>query len=446
VVRFKEVRMAEERHKVLLVEDDSSLLSSLGMFLGRNGCDVDEVKSAEDAQRLFESSIYDLVVTDLKLLGKDGLWLLQHVKREQPETPVIMMSAYADVETAVTVIKEGAADFLVKPLMPPQFIKRCREVIEQGAASVSTHRPSKVDAKKLKFQGLVGKSHSIKKVKDMMRLVGKLPVTILISGESGSGKESAVRFIHSGTGEDRPFVVVNCASVIDENLEEILFQHDGLIYQASGGTLYLEEISDLPEGAQKKLLSVIDSGRLPNHSASKGELGVRFMCSTSKCLKSMMTAGEFSKDLYYRVNVVELKIDPLRERVEDIPSFMAYFLTEFNQKHEKLIRGYSREVYNLLTSYFWPGNVRELRNLVERAVIFCHEDYIQVNHIPDDVKEPGTLSFGGSGGLQTLRELEKQKILETLNAFGGNRAMTAKVLGIGRNTLWRKLKEYEIDE
>jgi DNA-binding NtrC family response regulator len=446
-----EVDMVMNKSKILLVEDDNSLRSSLGLFLEKNHCIVTEVESAEQGVSFLEKSIYDLVVTDLRLYGQDGLWLLRHIRKEFPDTPVILMSAYGDVEAAVEALKDGAADFITKPFTPPSFIERCNAALAaepRGTDSAATQEVYKP----VTFKGLVGRSFTVKKMKDMIRMLSIRPTNLLLSGESGTGKETTARKIHNaGPRKNAPFVVINCAALSEETLEKELFSGSGqgLFLSAEGGTIFFEEISAFSQSIQSRLLRVLETRKLRKPGkTSEDDLGVRFICSSSSDLEALVHDGQFREDLFYRINVVQLHLEPLRERIDDVPIFMEYFLKGFNQQHGTSITGFSKEVYSLFMRYEWPGNVRELRNVIERAVIFCNDALIEEGHIPESVRTPRRQRSDEAShdGVMTLRDMEKLKILETLRSFGGNRATTAKALGIGRNTLWRKLKEYEIEE
>ena len=443
--------MVGAKHKVLLVEDDNSLRSSLGMFLEKNHCEVTEVTSAEEGVSFLERGIYDLVVTDLKLHGKDGIWLLKHIRKEFPETRVVLMSGYGDIETAVQALKEGASDFIVKPFTPPSFIERCNAALESQPGTGSTTEGSKPMKEPARFDELVGRSFTVKKMKDMVRMVGDLPTTLLITGESGTGKELIARKVHEANPHrSGAFVVMNCAALSDQILEAELFgtSETGSLHSATKGTIFFDDISAFPPSAQAKILRLLETRAIrPQGEIEEQELDVRFICSTNKDLEQLVLEGSFREDLYYRINVVQLYLEPLRDRIEDIPVFMEYFLEGFRTQHGKTIQGFAKNVYDYFIKYDWPGNVRELRNIVERAVIFCNDVQIKDSNIPDAIREPrkNRASESTLDRIMTLRDMEKIKILETLKTFRGNRATTAKALGIGRNTLWRKLKEYEIE-
>ena len=438
-----------QKSKVLLVEEDNSLRSSLGMFLEKNDCDVAECKTAEEALTYLEKGIYDMVVSEYRLHGKDGLWLLHRIRKEFPDTRVVLMSAYADVSIAVQALKDGANDFINKPFTPPTFIARCNEALESQPGRVLNTQESTGTAHD--FNDFVGRSYTIKRVKDLIRMAPKLPRSLLLSGDTGTGKESVAREIHrKACGESAPFVRVSCDASEEAELEQDLFASDGgLLLAADGGTIFLDEIGGLSLRLQAKLLNILETGKFRiRGSLDEKDLNLRFLCSTRKDLEEMIELGEFKSELYHRVNMVHLKLEPLRERVDDIPVLMGYFLRGFNLQNGKEIKGFTRTAYELLNNYDWPGNVRELKNVIERCVLYCNDEYIQEQNVPDSVRNPKRSNHGQVGfqGVMTLREMERMKILETLQAFGGNRATTAKALGIGRNTLWRKLKEYEIEE
>lgn len=452
--------MVEHKRKVLLVEEDNSLRSSLGMFLEKNDFEVSEVKSCEEALENLEKGIFDLVISELKLQGRDGMWLLRHICKEYPDTRTMLMSAYGDVETAVQALKDGASDFLMKPFTPPTFIQRCQEVFERVPRRDVQEEPEGKDAdveiKPVEVSEtieVVGRSLSVKRMKDLLRMVPQLPEALLIRGENGVGKELAARNIHVlGSGVDAPFLTVHCDLERESDVEAELFgteTQDGALVRCENGTLFLKDVESLSPLLQSKLLQALEQGMLRSpRTGESRSLNCRIIGSTTEDLEEKVHQGEFKRELFYRINMVQLNLDPIRERVEDIAVFMGYFLRLFNKKHGKRIKGYSRAVLEMFQRYDWPGNVRELRNAVERATIFCQDEYIQETHISDSIRFPKRSALNESSfeGVMTLKEMERLKILETLKSYGGNRATTAKALGIGRNTLWRKLKEYEIEE
>ncbi|PCJ19870.1 MAG: hypothetical protein COB02_06715 [Candidatus Cloacimonadota bacterium] len=450
--------MEQSKRKVLLVEEENTLRSTLGMFLEKGGFGVAEVADSQEAVSCLEKGIFELVVCDLNLSGKDGLWLLRHICKEYPETRVMMMSENPDIETVVMAMKSGAVDFLTKPFTPPVFIERCEEALKIVTSKTVEKQVKEPEIKPVEFAEIVGRSFTVKKMKDVVRRAANLPTTILLTGQSGTGKETTAQRIHeSACSNKSPFVVVDCSSLEDPQREEEFFGSSEdlssrgcgeLLLSAKGGTIYLNEISALPERVQGKLLRILENGKVrPVGSVKEIDLKIRFICSSSKDVEQLVNEEGFRQDLFFRISGLHLKLESLKDRSEDIPAFMEYFLKGMNVKHQKQIRGYSKGAYNLCMAYHWPGNIRELKNAVERSVIFCNDPFIQEAHVPQSVREPRKLNLQqqAASGFYTLRELEKIKILETLEAFGGNKAMTAKVLGIGRNTLWRKLKEYDIE-
>lgn len=439
----------EQRSRILLVEEDNSLRSSLGMFLEKNGCEVAECKNSGEAMELLDKGIYDLVVSEHRLSDKDGLWLLKRVRKEFPETRFILMSAYAGIDVAVQAMKDGASDFLSKPFTPPFFIDRCNLALDAPAKSTETKAVSAGEI--FSLNEFVGRSYTVKRAKDLIRMASSLPKSILITGETGVGKEAIARQIHLANGQEgSPFVRVSCEANDEVELEQDLFAADGgLLLAADGGTIFLDEVGSLPPRLQAKLLDVLESGKFRvRGTLDESPLTVRFICSSRVSLGDLVESGDFKSELFHRINMVHIELEPLCERVDDIPVLLGYFLRGFNAANGKKIKGFTRTAYELLNNYMWPGNVRELRNVIERCVLYCNDEYIQEQNVPESVRNPKPRDLAGAGfsGVMTLRDMERMKILETLRSFGGNRATTAKALGIGRNTLWRKLKEYEIEE
>ncbi len=445
-----------EEKRILLVEDDNSLRATLGMFLSKAGYKVNEARSAEEAMKHLERTIFDLVISDLKLYGKDGMYLLKHVRREFSETAFILISAYADIETAVQALKEGAADFIEKPFSPPSFIARCELALSNRSSSVAegdkieVSRPRQAD---FHFDHIIGRSYTVRKMKDMVRMVEELPKAVLLSGEGGVGKESLARQMHDNSARaGKPFVVISCSALTENLIEAELFGQksgEGIFAQANGGTLFLDEVSALPQSLQVKLARLIETSRVRLvGQAEEATVDMRIICASTKDLEKMVAEDKFRQDLFYRISMVHLKLESLKTRVEDIPLLMEYFLQGFNRQYGKKIQGYSKGCLDLCMKYEWPGNIRELKNAIERSVIFCKENLIQALHLPESVREPQKHVVPSAVDLSgmTLRDVERAKIVEALKIFSGNKANTAKALGIGRNTLWRKLKEYKIED
>jgi DNA-binding NtrC family response regulator len=432
------------------------------MFLERCDYDVVETKSAEEAVKYLEKSVFDLVISDLKLYERDGLWLLRFIRRKYPDTKVLLMSAYGDVDTAVNALKEGAIDFVEKPFTPPGFIERCRKALEAEAPSVERGEVKEVrnvSPAAEKAERIVGSSYTVKKIKDLLMMVDSLPEAVLLSGESGCGKELLAREIHKRSWRrDYPFVVVNCSALPCDLLDSELFgSYDsrgvavktGVVSKVSKGVMFLDDVSSLDQRMQIKLLDLLEGRRfrMAGHMEEAAFEGL-IICGTACSLEDLAAEGEFRQDLYYRISVVHLSLEPLRERLDDIPDLMLYFLDMYARKHGKKIEGFEKSVVSAFQACEWPGNIRELRNAVERSVLFCAGSRIELSHIPESVREPKPKIFSTSDSskIMPLRDVERHKIIEALKFYRGNKATTARALGIGRNTLWRKLKEYQIND
>jgi len=429
--------------RVLVVDDEPSMCRALSAVLERFGLKVSTALDGLQGLTKFRRDVYDLVIADLKMPGMSGVELLKEIKRISPRTPVVLLTAYGTIEGAVEAMKEGAFDFLQKPFSPEVL----RDVVSRAL------RPRDQDSPK--SRPIITQSPLMLEVLDMAREVAKSSAPILITGESGTGKELLARYIHEHSPRSRgPFVAINCAALPEGLLESELFGHErgsftGAVSQkkgkfelAHGGTILLDEISEMPLALQAKLLRVLQEGEIDRVGGLKPiPVDVRPIATSNQDLSERIRQGKFREDLYFRLNVVHLKLPPLREREEDIPLLAEYFLEKYARLNGKPVKEFSPEALEKLSRYSWPGNVRQLENVIHRAVLLARSERITA----EDLILEEEIGVGRMGAGLSLREMEKRLIIETLRRVGGNRTRAAKLLGVSVRTIRNKLKEYGID-
>lgn len=447
------------RSRILVVDDEEIMRSSLSDWLKEDGYDVVAVEDGFKALEKVKQEEWDLAVVDLKMPKMDGLEVLKKMNKMKPKLPVIIITAYATVDSAVMAIKEGAADYIVKPFNPEEISVVIAKLVERQRLIKENIRLRRALAKRFKFQDLVGKSPEMLRVIEMVKTVAPTKTTILIRGESGTGKELVARAIHElGQRKKFPFIAAACGAIPETLLEAELFgyekgaftgavsQHKGRIEMADRGTLFLDEIGDISLKTQVDLLRFIQEREFRRIGGKTPiKVDVRIIAATHKNIEEMITKGGFRDDLYYRLNVITIEIPPLRERKEDISILAEHFLEKFILDTGKTVDGISDEVMKILIDYDWPGNVRQLENAIEHALVVSHEPEIQVKDLPqylittedvtDEIKPT-----------QSLSNVEKRHIVHVLEAHGWNISRTAQVLGINRITLYKKIKKYNIKQ
>jgi two-component system, NtrC family, response regulator HydG len=457
-------RMSMTQANILVVDDDIGHLTMLQTLITSWGYRVETLMDGEAAVQRVESGPVDLILMDVRMAAMSGIEALKRIKAYNPAIPIIIMTAYSSVSSAVEALKAGAYDYLIKPL---DF-----DALKIGVERAHEHAGLKAENRQLKarlgkgFQAenLIGKSPAMKSMTDMLAMIAPSDATVLVTGESGTGKELIARSIHNNSPRrDKPLVVVNCAAITETLLESELFGHekgaftgadrrrDGRFQQAHGGTLFLDEIGETSAAMQVKLLRAIQEREIQRVGGQETfHVDVRIIAATNRDLESQVRAGAFREDLFYRLNVVALEVPPLRRRREDIPLLAHHFLSQFAEKNRKTIKGFSPQAMDMLIRYEWPGNVRELENAAERAVILMTGEYITEKHLPLSIvqhavaaQEPSILStLGADEEPRSLDEIEREVILTTLSAVGGNKSEAARRLGITRKTLHNKLKQY----
>jgi len=445
--------------KILVVDDEKITLKNLEHVLKKENYDVVATESGLEALKLIEEQPFDIVLTDIKMEKIDGFEILRKCKSLYPDTEVIMITGYATVENAVEAMREGAFYYISKPFK----LEIIRKIIKEADEKINLKKEVKHLREQLDFHekiNIITQNSKMLKLLEIARQIAPTDCSVLITGESGTGKELFARYIHlNSLRKNRSFLAVNCGAFTEELLSNELFGHEkgaftgattfkkGLIEIASSGTLFLDEIPEMSLTMQAKLLRVIQEkeffrlgGTIPVH------VDVRFIAATNKDIRDEVKKGKFREDLYYRLNVVNLEIPPLRERQDDIPLLVAYFLKKYSYLMKKNVTKISEEVLNILLNYKYPGNVRELENLIERAVVLCSSSQIAIEHLPDDLKELKIKVFTKKEGkFMTLEEVEREYIKWVLKEVYNNKTLAAQILGIDRVSLWRKIKNYRLE-
>jgi len=442
---------------ILIIDDDPIGLETLAEGLQEEGY---EALAASDGQRglamLAERPDVDVVLTDLKMQGVDGLEVLRHARSADENLPVILVTAYASLETAIEAMKIGAFDYVTKPI----DLRRVVIVVEKGVALRTLTREN-FDLKrrlneKFGFENIIGRSEGMARVFQMVRQVADTRTAVLIEGESGTGKELVAQAIHNNSSRRAgPFIGVNCAALTETLLESELFGHEkgaftGAIAQkkgrfelADGGTLFLDEVGDMSLAMQSKLLRVLQEYRFERVGGTHTvKVDVRIITATNASLEDKVKAGTFREDLFYRLNVVSIRVPPLRERRDDVPLLACHFARVFAERNNRPVKTINPQAMDVLCRYPWPGNVRELQNVIENMVITSQDDVLSVKDLPERVRPALPPSTGGFPVGITMHQLEERAIRETLDSVDGNRKKAADLLGIGLRTLHRKLREY----
>ena len=443
---------------ILVVDDDRNVCRVLKDLLERAGFEVLTAPDVDAAVPILKQQDLDLIVTDLKMPGKSGMDLLSLCHEARPAVPVIMMTAYADVEAAVTAMKKGAYDFITKPFDENELLNVAKKAFGESKKNKEL-LSSYFDEASPFITEIIGKTPVIQQVLRMAQKIARTDSTVLITGETGVGKELIARAIHSASQrKSHPFVKVNCAAIPDTLLESELFGHEkgaftgavtnkpGRFEIAHQGTLFLDEIGEIPLHLQTKLLSVLQDKSFERLGGVKTmKVDVRIITATNQDLSSAVQSGTFRSDLFYRLNVVPIHVPPLRERKDDLIPLVNYLLDKFASKYGKKIGAISPEVMATFTNYDWPGNIRELENVMERMVVMSEIDSLSLDQVPPEIR--GVVSRTEATTLkekiETLSQVtEKQMVIDALSKTHQNRTQAAKLLGISRRTLQNKIKEY----
>ncbi len=447
--------------EILIVDDDLSHRQMLEAVLAAEGYAVTHAADGRQAVDAVEEKFYDLILMDIRMNRMGGIEALKLIKEVSPGIPIIIMTAYASVSTAVDALKSGAYDYMTKPLDIDELKIHVKKALSHFQLEQENLFLKERLAAQFDFSKIIGRCEPMMKMYETLSLVAPSGATVLILGESGTGKELVANAIHQNSPrKNNPFIKVNCAALPETLLESELFGHEkgaftgaavqkkGRFAHAHTGTLFLDEIAEMPATTQVKILRVLQEQEFePLGSSKTVKVDIRIIAATNRILEDEIENGNFREDLYYRLNVVSVKIPLLRERKDDILLLADYFLKKYSDKNKKMIKGFTPRTIDLLMRHTWPGNVRELENSVERSVILAREEVITPEHLPDAIKAldggDAPEDTGFSAG-QSLKEVEKQMILRTLEETNGNRTHAADILGISRRTLQLKLKKYEI--
>ncbi|HLA77495.1 MAG TPA: sigma-54 dependent transcriptional regulator [Vicinamibacteria bacterium] len=448
------------RTRILVVDDEEIVRESLSGWLQKDGYTLAVAPDGPAALAEARRAPWSILLVDLKMPGMDGLTVLEEVKKLQPEAAVVIMTAYATIDTAVTAMKNGAYDYLVKPFDPEELSHLIRRIVESQALLRENVLLRKVLRRDYRFRDLLSKSPAMQAVFDLAKTAARSPSTILILGESGTGKELLARAIHAESLRSRePFVPVSCAALTETLLESELFGYEkgaftgagarrqGKFEAADRGSLFLDEIGDISPKLQMDLLRVLEERRFFRVGGNEPlHVDVRILAATNRDLKKAVAEGQFREDLFYRLNVIPITLPPLRERKEDIPLLAQHFIERLDAELQRKVEGLTAEAMEILMRHQWPGNIRELRNTLERAIVVASGHLIQAKDLGlalAAATEPGAAG-GERSRLLSLSEVEREHVARVLKATGGNVSQAARVLGIDRVTLYAKMKKYDI--
>jgi two-component system response regulator HydG len=443
---------------ILIVDDEKSHRLMLRAHLEGEGFQIVEASDGHEAVDLVNERSFDLVLMDIRMPTMDGIEALKRIKEATAATPVIMMTAYGSINSAVEALQAGATDYLTKPLDMDELIFKAKKALHYRQLEEENILQKERLGIRFDFSSIIGTSPHMKELFETLSMAAPTEATILLLGESGTGKELVANAIHQNSPrKDKPYVKVNCAALPETLLESELFGHEkgaftgaidkkkGRFERADGGTLFLDEIGEMSPPTQTKILRVLQEREFEAVGGAKTiKVDARIIVATNKDLAEEVKQGKFREDLYYRLNVVPITIPPLRERTEDIPLLAEHFLRIYSEKNKWKIKGFGTGVMDAFIGYTWPGNVRELENIVERTVIMSREDTITLGDLPPGIAGPQQ-KRDRTPPPTSLRDVEHETILKTLHQTGGNRTHAAQILGITRKTLQNKIKEYGID-
>jgi len=451
--------MEMRRPRILIVDDELNIRQGLAEALQDQGYEIEQAASGEAALELVRSMPFDLVLVDMVMEEMDGIEVLRQINKEWPQTEVVIITAHGTIETAVTALREGAYDYLTKPINVKRFRSYVHNILRAQELQEENRRLKEQLRTEQEYSQIIGRSEKLLTILEMIDQLAPTDVTILIEGESGTGKELVANAIHQKSGRgQKPFISVNCGALPKELIGSELFGHEkgaftGASHQKQGrfeladrGTLFLDEIAEMDLEAQVTLLRILEGGRFRRVGGTREvKVDVRVIAATNKSLKEQVREGRFREDLFYRLNVVRMSLPPLRDRREDIQPLAQHFLDTFSSKYHKSDLKFASELTERLTHYEWPGNIRELKNCIERAVILTREQVIGLELLPQRIQQESDLPTrtAVSVGL-SLAEMEREMIRQTLEHTGGHRKRTAEILGISERDLYYKLKKYQL--
>jgi two-component system response regulator HydG len=450
----------QETARLLIVDDERIALRNLEHVMKKEGYQVTSTQSGSNALKILEEQQFDVVLTDLRMEKVDGMQILKKTRELYPDTEVVMITGFATLDSAVETMKHGAFYYIAKPFK----LDEVRKVVAEAVHKVRLKTENRHLREQLEsYQGkvkIITQDPALQKLLETARQIAPTDCNVLITGESGTGKELFARFIHLNSKRfEGPFFAINCGAFTEELLSNELFGHEkgaftgannmkkGLIEMASGGTLFMDEVTEMPPSMQVKLLRVIQEKEVLRVGGTDTiKVDVRLIAATNRDIHDSMKTGTFRQDLYFRLNVVSLRIPPLAERKDDIPLLSYYFLKKYATLMKKNVSEIAEDVIALLMNYDFPGNVRELENIMERGVALTNSNVIETGHLPEDLRELSIKTFRKKEGkIPSLDEQEEAYIKWVLNEVGGNKTLAAQILGIDRVSLWRKLKKYGLE-
>ena len=446
--------------RILVVDDEDIIRESLSYILRKEKYEVEEASNGKIAFEMLKESSYDLVITDLEMPEMKGIELLDELRKVNLQTNTIVITAYGSMETAIAALRSGASDYILKPVEFDELIIKVKKLFEVRDLHLENRILRRELQRDYDYTNIIGKSTAIMQIFEMIKAVADTDSTVLISGNSGTGKELVAKALHyNSKRSNKPFIALNCGAISENLIESELFGHkkgaftgaisdkEGFIKAAEAGTLFLDEISEMPPQLQVKLLRAIQEKEYtPVGTTISLPVNVRFIASTNRNLQEYVSQGKFREDLFYRLNVVDIHLPSLKEREGDIPLLAEHFLEKYRKQMNKNIKGISNDAMRALMNHEWKGEIRELENVIERSVIFCNEDFINIKNLPvqfQSATEP--TDFSPSGSLdESVKRFEKEIITRALEANEFNKEKTADTLQVGLSTLYRKMKELDI--
>ncbi len=447
--------------RILVVDDEEIIRESLSFVLEKEGFEVETAKNGLVALHMIQENPFDIIITDLEMPELKGIELLEKVKHLSPQSFVLIITAYASIETAIAALRKGASDYIIKPLEFDDILFRLRRLIEHRQLALENKLLRQELHQTYDFEQIIGKSPAMEHLYTTVKKVAGTEGTVLITGKSGTGKELIARAIHyNSKRRDNRFVAINTGAIVENLFESELFGHkrgsftgatsdkEGIFKTASGGSIYLDEVSEIPVHLQVKLLRAIEQREIiPVGTNTPIKVDLRIIASTNRDLKKEVEKGLFREDLYYRLNVVQINLPTLSERKEDIPLLANHFLNIYRKEMNKDIKGIDNKVIQVFLNYNWKGEVRELQNIVERAVIFCDDAYIGIQDLPEEMYTDDKVSGEPKSKFlkDAIREFERIYIKQELDNLAYNKEETAKTLGISVSSLYRKMEELGID-
>jgi len=444
--------------RILVVDDEEIIRESISFILRKEGYAVTEAANGKDAYEKFLAESFDLIITDLEMPEMKGIELLEHVMRVNPQSIVVIFTAYGSLDTAISALRKGASDYILKPVEFDELIVKIKRLLNYRKVVIENQFLRREVHRDYDFTKIVGKSSAMQKILDTVQTVAGTDSTVLISGKSGTGKELIARAIHFNSQRaGKPFITVNCGAIPETLIESELFGHKrgsftgaiadrvGFFKAADGGTIFLDEISEMPVQLQVKLLRAIEQKEvLPVGMSQPIIVDVRILASTNRNLMAEVEAGRFRQDLYYRLNVVPMHLPSLAERRDDIPLLVEAFVDKYKTQMRKGIQGVQKEVMLLLMQHEWKGEIRELENIIERAVIFCKGDLITLDDLPEFLHAESLVQGNGSSLETAMNDFERQYIHSVLRRNNFEKELTAQELKVSLPTLYRRIKDLNI--